>query len=165
MTRSVRGESWTARGAEAGRWPMTACWQLKRGPSDEADQGRSRIGWSRSESKNLGRTCLRKSAQVKLLDAVLNSATGSSPQHFKNGFGRRAKNVDARGGVQRLLVRPRGPLLNYAHVELKRIRIGMDLNDAYLCSFVVRVLVEGNHARFIGFDEVDQPRYPPALGL
>ena len=35
----------------------------------------------------------------------------------------------------------------------------MDLHDCYFCSFVIHVLVESHQARFIGFDEVRQPRH------
>src|SRR5438309_2043902 len=114
---------------------------------------------------SLGRTCSSKSTHVKLLHAVLNSSTGLSLQHFKNGLCRRAENLDARGGVQRFSISLGGALLNHTHVELKRIRIGMDLHDCHLRPFVVCVLVERDQTWFVGFDEIDQPGHPPALGL
>src|SRR6266852_4869941 len=33
----------------------------------------------------------------------------------------------------------------------------MDLNDSNLCSFLIRVFVESDEARFTGLDELDQP--------
>jgi hypothetical protein len=41
----------------------------------------------------------------------------------------------------------------------------MDLHDCYFCSFVIHVLVESHQARFIGFDEVNQPRHTLSFGF
>jgi hypothetical protein len=41
----------------------------------------------------------------------------------------------------------------------------MDLHDSHLRSIVVRVFVERDQTRFIGLDEVNQPRDAPPLSL
>src|ERR1700681_3371592 len=35
----------------------------------------------------------------------------------------------------------------------------MDLHDSHFCSFVIHVLVESHQSRFVGLDEVHQPRH------
>src|SRR5712692_4924811 len=96
---------------------------------------------------------------------VLHSAPGGPPQHFEDCFGRFSENLNAGGGVQRLFICPSCALADHSHMKFKRVRIGMDLNDCHLSSFVIRVLVKSDKTWFICFDEADQPRHPPSLGL
>src|SRR6267143_4020690 len=100
-----------------------------------------------------------------LLHRVLNSGSGGSPQHFEDGRGGRSKDLDARGGIQGLVVCTSRSLADHSHVELKRVRIWMDLDDSHFGSFVIRILVESDETRLIGLDELNQPRHPLSLSL
>jgi len=89
------------------------------------------------------------------LHSEFNPSPGCPPQHFKNGFGWRPENLDARRSLQRLFVGAGGTLADHTHVELKGVSVRMDLNDSDLCSFVIHVLVESDKAWFITFDELN----------
>src|SRR5713226_7783134 len=94
-----------------------------------------------------------------------NSSPGCLAQHVKDGFGRLSENLDACCGVQRLFVCASRTLADHSHVELKGVRVRMNLHDSDLCSLVVHVLVESDKTWFICCYEVNQPRDASSLSL